>query len=148
MKNVYWKSLMLAGGLAVLAGCGGGNDDAQNAEATQPAAPVQTEPAAANAPAAPQGAMTAATEPQQPQAPADLGAKVYGQCVGCHGPQGGGGVGPKLAGQSAQAIKDKMHAYKAGKQVGPQTAMMAPIAQGMSDADIEAVANYIATHFK
>ena len=92
--------------------------------------------------------MTAATEPQQPQAPADLGAKVYGLCVGCHGPQGGGGVGPKLAGQSAQAIKDKMHAYKAGKQVGPQTAMMVPIAQGMSDADIEAVANYIATHFK
>ncbi|WP_294948643.1 c-type cytochrome [Sulfurivirga sp.] len=95
-----------------------------------------------------QGAMTAAKEPVQPKAPADKGAAVYGQCVGCHGPNGGGGVGPKLAGQSAEEIKAKLHDYKAGKQRGPQTAMMAPMAQGLSDEDIEAVAQYIANNFK
>ncbi len=95
-----------------------------------------------------QGAMTPAKEPAQPKPPADKGAAIYGQCVGCHGPHGGGGVGPKLAGQSANEIMAKLHAYKAGKQRGPQTAMMAPMAQGLSDADIEAVAHYIANNFK
>ena len=76
------------------------------------------------------------------------GADVYGQCVGCHGPQGGGGVGPKLAGQSKDDLVKKLKAYKAGEQVGPQTAMMAPMAQGLSDDEIEAVAEYISSTFK
>lgn len=92
-------------------------------------------------------AMTPAV-PAQPKPPADKGAEIYGQCVGCHGPTGGGGVGPKLAGQSSDALAAKLKDYKAGKQMGPQTAMMAPIAQGLSDEDVEAVANYIATNFK
>lgn len=120
---------------------------AEKVETTVSKAAESAKTAAADAVHQVQGAMTAAQEPQQPKAP-ELGAKVYGQCVGCHGPQGGGGVGPKLAGQSADALKEKLHAYKAGKQVGPQTAMMAPMVQGLSDEEIDAVANYIATHFK
>ena len=76
------------------------------------------------------------------------GSDVYGQCVGCHGPQGGGGVGPKLAGQSKDDLAKKLKAYKAGEQMGPQTAMMAPMAQGLSDDEIEAVAEYISSTFK
>jgi len=91
-------------------------------------------------------AMTPAV-PAQPKPPTDKGAEVYGQCVGCHGPSGGGGVGPKLAGQSRDDLIAKLKDYRSGKQMGPQTAMMAPIAQGLSDEDIEAVASYIATHF-
>lgn len=114
---------------------------APTASSAQPVEHTQVAEAAA-------GAMGAKAEPEQPKPPADKGAAVYQQCVGCHGPSGGGGVGPRLAGQSADALMKKLHAYKAGKQMGPQTAMMAPIAQGLSDADIEAVANYIAKHFK
>ena len=66
-------------------------------------------------------------------------------CVGCHGANGEGGVGPKLAGQSAADIAKKLHAYKAGKQRGPMTSMMAPMAAGLSDADIENIAAYVAT---
>ncbi|GAB6033988.1 c-type cytochrome [Galenea microaerophila] len=66
-------------------------------------------------------------------------------CVGCHGANGEGGVGPKLAGQPAADIAQKLHDYKAGKQVGPMTSMMAPMAAGLSDADIENIAAYVAT---
>ncbi len=77
---------------------------------------------------------------------AAAGKAIYGStCVGCHGANGEGGVGPKLAGQSAKAIAEKMHKYKAGEQVGPMTSMMAPMAAGLSDADIENIAAFIAT---
>ncbi len=33
--------------------------------------------------------------------------------------------------------------YKAGEQVGPMTSMMAPMAAGLSDADIENIAAYV-----
>ena len=66
-------------------------------------------------------------------------------CVGCHGANGEGGVGPKLSGQSAADIAQKLHDYKAGKQRGPMTSMMAPMAAGLSDADIENIAAYVAT---
>lgn len=77
---------------------------------------------------------------------AAAGKAIYGSsCAGCHGANGEGGVGPKLAGQSAKDIADKMHKYKAGEQVGPMTSMMAPMAAGLSDADIENIAAFIAT---
>ncbi|PIZ71872.1 MAG: cytochrome C, partial [Piscirickettsiaceae bacterium CG_4_9_14_3_um_filter_43_564] len=37
-------------------------------------------------------------------------------CVACHGEQGQGVVGPKLAGQSAADLSTKLHAYKNGEQ--------------------------------
>ncbi|RUM90405.1 MAG: cytochrome C [Thiomicrospira sp.] len=76
---------------------------------------------------------------------ATAGQSSYSTCVGCHGAAGEGGVGPKLAGQSAADIKAKLHKYKAGEQVGPMTSMMAPMAAGLSDADIENIAAYVAT---
>ncbi|MDG4811866.1 c-type cytochrome [Hydrogenovibrio sp. 3SP14C1] len=76
---------------------------------------------------------------------ATAGQSAYSTCVGCHGAAGEGGVGPKLAGQDASAIKAKLHKYKAGEQVGPMTSMMAPMAAGLSDADIENIAAYVAT---
>ena len=77
---------------------------------------------------------------------AAAGKAVFGNtCVGCHGANGEGGVGPKLAGKSADFVKKALHEYKAGKQRGPMTSMMAPMAQGLSDADIDNIAAYIAT---
>lgn len=72
------------------------------------------------------------------------GAALYGSCVGCHGAAGEGGVGPKLQGQSTADVAAKLRQYKAGENVGPMTAMMAPMAQGLSDAEIDAVSEYIA----
>lgn len=169
MRQLTWKHWIAVASATVLLSACGQSGDAQNAQertaaATQVTAPDQAatpaaseaksetmaqQPAAQSAQteAAP-GAMGAKAVPEQPAAPANKGAEVYAQCVGCHGPTGSGGVGPRLAGQSAEKLIQKLQAYKAGKMVGPQTVMMAPIAQSLSDEDIEAVAHYIAENFK
>lgn len=117
-------SLALAA-LLVLAGCG------------------QKEPPAANTPdtmaPAPQAAAPAA------EAPSSGKIKYGGICAGCHGREGQGqGVFPKLAGLSAEQAAAKLRDYKAGKTLGTRTAIMAPNAANLSDADIEALARYIA----
>ncbi|WP_373020202.1 cytochrome c [Thiomicrorhabdus sp.] len=125
------------------------------ADVKQPAPAAMPEPEAVPEPAAPvvdqveekveevkQEAQAAATEAVSA---AKSGSSIYGTCVGCHGPNGEGGVGPKLAGQSQADIAAKLARYKAGEQVGAMTAMMAPMASGLSDADIQAVAEYIST---
>lgn len=77
-------------------------------------------------------------------APAKSGPNLYATCIGCHGASGEGGVGPKLAGQSKEDIASKLAKYKAGEQLGAMTAMMAPMATGLSDEDIQTVSEYIA----
>jgi cytochrome c553 len=52
---------------------------------------------------------------------------------------------PKLAGQSAEMLATKLRDYRAGKTLGEQSAMMIPTAQALSDADIDAMASYIAS---
>lgn len=69
-------------------------------------------------------------------------------CLACHGANAEGVVGPKLAGQSAEDLASKIHAYKNGEQRGPMTSMMAPMAAGLSEDDIANVTAYIAQTFK
>jgi len=76
---------------------------------------------------------------------ATAGQGAYATCIGCHGAAGEGGVGPKLSGQAPADIVSKLKKYKAGEQVGPMTSMMAPMAAGLSDADIDNIAAYVAT---
>ena len=75
------------------------------------------------------------------------GKAKYGSiCASCHGMNGEGmGIFPKLASNPAAKTTDLLKQYKAGKTVGANTAMMAPQAAGLSDADIDNVAAYIAT---
>ena len=65
-------------------------------------------------------------------------------CAACHGPQGQGGLGPKLQGQSADEIISKLLAYKNKEVVGPQSAMMWPTAGMLSEGDIGMIGVYIA----
>lgn len=74
---------------------------------------------------------------------APSGEKAYSTCVGCHGANGEGGVGPRLNNQTVADIVTKLEKYKAGEQIGPMTAMMAPMAQPLSAEDMQAVAEYI-----
>jgi len=69
----------------------------------------------------------------------------YTSCGSCHGAQGQGGMGPKLAGQKAEVIVKKLTAYKNKQQVGPQSQLMWGIAAGLSPADIANIAAYTAT---
>jgi len=73
-------------------------------------------------------------------------AKFGSICASCHGMNGEGmGIFPKLAGKPADKTVALLKDYKAGKTVGANTAMMAPQASGLSDADIDNLAAYIAT---
>jgi cytochrome c553 len=93
-----------------------------------------------------------ATTPAMPEAAPTVDAaqergrlKFGGICSGCHGKNGEGmGIFPKLAGQSAEILAAKLRDYRDGKQMGAQTAMMAPNAQNLSEEDIDALAAYIA----
>ena len=76
---------------------------------------------------------------------AAAGKTKYATCAACHGAQGQGGVGPKLAGQPATAIEKKLTAYKNKQQVGPQSALMWGMAGALSAADIANIAAYTAT---
>lgn len=76
---------------------------------------------------------------------ATAGQAAFSTCVGCHGAAGEGGVGPKLAGHAPAKTIELLKKYRAGEQVGPMTSMMAPMAAGLSDADIDNIAAYVAT---
>ena len=73
------------------------------------------------------------------------GEAKYAACGACHGSNGGGGVGPALAGQTVQYIVGRLNQYKAGEKVGNQSNMMWPQAAGLSDTDINDLAEYIRT---
>ncbi len=82
-------------------------------------------------------------------AAADLdGAKLYTEktCVTCHGEGGSKPLAdnyPKLAGQSAKYLIEKLKAYKAGEVTGNQAAVMTPMAAMVNEDEIEAIANYL-----
>ena len=69
------------------------------------------------------------------------GASMAANCFACHGPSGRGGFAPVLAGQSVEAIKDKLARYRSGELKNP---MMNPVASKMQDSEIEALAKYFA----
>lgn len=78
-------------------------------------------------------------------APANAADQFAVFCANCHGANGQGtSIFPKLAGLTAETVKSRLADYKAGKQVGPQSAVMMPVASMLSDAETDALAAYIA----
>jgi cytochrome c553 len=85
-------------------------------------------------------------------ADANAGAQIVAQgtksggvaCARCHGFDGmadGSGAFPKLAGQSAEYLESEMRAYVSGNR---KNALMQPIAKGLNEVEIKAVAQYYA----
>ena len=67
-------------------------------------------------------------------------------CAGCHGPDGHSpSMIPSLYGRTAAAIGETLRAYRADRM--PST-VMGRIAKGYSDAEIDSVAQAIATTWK
>ena len=85
-----------------------------------------------------------------------LGSQVYkggnnatgvAACAACHGPTGAGNPAanfPALFGQHATYIKNQLYAFRKGERANDAGKMMRGVAGKMSDAEIEAVAEYIA----
>jgi cytochrome c553 len=86
----------------------------------------------------------------------DLGAKVYRagnlangipSCTGCHAPNGKGNAAagfPRLSGQHADYIEKQLTNFRAGNRTNDADMVMRSIAEKLSDAEIKAVANFIA----
>jgi cytochrome c553 len=72
----------------------------------------------------------------------------YGACVRCHGKNGKGkgkdiSLFPVIGGQQKAYIIKQLKDFKAGKRANDPAGMMAMVAQGLSDKEIEAVASYV-----
>jgi cytochrome c553 len=66
--------------------------------------------------------------------------------MACHGPAGWGNaaaVFPKLSYQHAQYVADQLRAYRANERSNDPARMMRRIASGLTDEEIEAVAQYV-----
>ena len=64
-------------------------------------------------------------------------------CIACHGPLGEGStVGPRLAGQNVMYIESQFKAFASGSRQTDHSAPMQPVAAGLTDDDIKAVAHY------
>ncbi|WP_105102658.1 c-type cytochrome [Microbulbifer pacificus] len=69
-------------------------------------------------------------------------------CMGCHSPTGQGNAPagyPRLSGQYAEYVEKQLKAFREGTRANDgDTRVMRSVAQQLSDAEIKAVANYIA----
>jgi cytochrome c553 len=71
---------------------------------------------------------------------------LWSGCAACHGQQGQGmAVFPKLAGQSADYIVDRLNTYKNRGEVGAMSSTMWSQAGMLSSADMEMLGKYIET---
>ncbi len=65
-------------------------------------------------------------------------------CASCHGINAEGiATFPKLAGNPIAATVEKLKKYRAGEQIGANSAIMFGMAAGLSDDDIANLAAYI-----
>jgi cytochrome c553 len=75
-----------------------------------------------------------------------IAEKSVPACAGCHGPTGSGVPAqyPLLGGQYAEYIEAQLKAFRSGERANDPNRMMRMTAARLSDAEIKAVANYIA----
>lgn len=78
---------------------------------------------------------------------AGLPANGVAACASCHGVRGEGlpDLFPRLAGQHVQYVVMQLQYFRAGRRTSDPRAMMRDLAAHLSDRDIEAVAEYVAS---
>lgn len=68
-------------------------------------------------------------------------------CSACHGPAGDGNgpaAWPMVSGQNAEYTADQLRYFRSGERANDPASMMRGVSKRMTDAEITAVANYIA----
>jgi len=73
---------------------------------------------------------------------------LWSGCAACHGQNGGGGIGPQLAGQTADMISSKLITYKNNGTIGPQSALMWGQASMLTEKQIETIAKFVEVELK
>ena len=79
------------------------------------------------------------------QGNASAGKGKAAMCAGCHGEDGNSAMPgfPKLAGQHPGYLVKQLQAFKEGRRMAP---MMAPLALGLEDADMQDLAAFYASN--
>jgi len=79
-----------------------------------------------------------------------IGDKVAGEerynmtCTNCHGPAGKGIASfPKISGNEISYTTSKLETYRDGVKVGPNSALMIPMAKPLTDQEIANIAAYL-----
>ena len=76
--------------------------------------------------------------------PAAGETKFKSNCKQCHGPAGMGMASyPKVSGNPIEYTIDRLKRYRAGEEIGPNSALMIMMAKPLSDKDIENLAAYL-----
>jgi len=71
---------------------------------------------------------------------------LWAGCAACHGPEGQGmAVFPKLAGQNADYISQRLYAYQNRETVGNMSSTMWAQAGMLTDQQIELISRYVET---
>ena len=71
-------------------------------------------------------------------------AKFKMNCKQCHGPAGMGMASyPKVSGNDIKYTIDRLKRYRAGEEIGPNSALMIMMAKPLSDKDIDNLAAYL-----
>jgi len=100
--------------------------------------------AAADAPA-PATTPASVAQPSAPPSPAAV-INMISNCYSCHGTDGRSpGSIPSLTGKNAQQALLQLKEFKSGQLAAT---VMTRHAKGYTDAELEALANYIGTHLK
>ena len=74
---------------------------------------------------------------------------LWSGCAACHGANGEGmAVFPKLAGQSADYISNRLYAYKNREEVGSMSNTMWGQVGMLSDGDIQMLSKYVEVELK
>ncbi len=97
------------------------------------------------------------TKPRAAKGPelVKLGQQIYrggvmvkgvAACTSCHGPNGAGipAQYPRIAGQHAEYTAAQLNSFRSGERANDPNKMMRTVAAKLSDAEIKAVAEYIA----
>jgi cytochrome c553 len=70
-------------------------------------------------------------------------------CAQCHGRTGRGMASfPSLRGRDADYLATRLAQYRAGETVGPNSPLMWPVAEGLSDDDIADLAAHISANYQ
>ena len=78
------------------------------------------------------------------------GEEMYrSECARCHGRAGRGMASfPRISGNAPEYLTERLTQYRAGEKVGPNSALMFPIAADLSDEDIANLSAFVSTTFQ
>lgn len=92
-------------------------------------------------------ALTAISATSYAAGDAAAGKAKSATCAACHGANGKSAIPgyPHLAGQNAAYLTAQLKAFKSGERKGASSAIMAPMAMGLSEQDMMDLAAYYAS---